>query len=312
MQAVLITDYVHQILPETLKQKGFQVQYDTCMDNDKLYHVIDQYTGIVINSKILMDQKMLDKAVNLKWIARLGSGMEIIDLKICHEREIFVCNAPEGNSHAVAEHELGMLLALSNHLIRADGQVREFNWQREQNRGSELRGKTLGIIGLGHTGCAFAEKCIGLGMEIIGYDKYRVDYPASMNHVERVSLKELKDRSEIISFHIPLTPETHFMVDRAFIASCRDNVIISNTSRGNIIRTIDLVEALYSGKVKGSCLDVFENEKPESYNDEEKEMYHKLYQLEQVVLSPHVAGWTHESLELIALTILKKIEKNMN
>jgi D-3-phosphoglycerate dehydrogenase len=293
-------------------QKGFHVQYDTSMDNDKLYQVIDHYTGIVINSKILMDQKMLDKAVNLKWIARLGSGMEIIDLNICQERGIFVCNAPEGNSHAVAEHELGMLLALSNHLIRADRQVREFNWQREQNRGSELRGKTLGIIGLGHTGCAFAEKCIGLGMNIIGYDKYRVDYPDSMNHIEKVSLKELKDRSDIISFHIPLTTETCYLVDNLFIAACRDNVIISNTSRGKIVKTTDLLEALYSGKVRGACLDVFENEKPETYSAEEREMYQKLYQLEQVVLSPHVAGWTHESLELIALTILKKIEKNMN
>ncbi len=295
-------------MPETLRQRGFHVEYDTTMDNDKLYQIIDNYVGIVINSKILMDKKMLDKAVNLKWIARLGSGMEIIDTNICNDRGIFVCNAPEGNCHAVAEHELGMLLALSNHLIRADRQVREFNWQREQNRGFELRGKTLGIIGLGHTGCAFAEKCIGLGMEIIGYDKYRIEFPSSINHVDRVLLKELTDRSDIISLHIPLTSETVYMVDKSFISSCKDNVIISNTSRGKIVRTIDLLEALNSGKVSGSCLDVFENEKPETYNDEEKEIYQKLYQLEQVVLTPHVAGWTHESLELIALTILKKIE----
>lgn len=287
------------------------MDFDTSVDNEKLTHIIADYSGIVINSKILMDKKMLDKAVNLQWIARLGSGMEIIDLNVCAERGIFVCNAPEGNCHAVAEHELGMLLSLSNHIIRADRQVREFNWQREQNRGFELRGKTLGIIGLGHTGCAFAEKCIGLGMNIMGYDKYRVDYPDSMNHVEKVSLKELKDRSDIISFHIPLTTETRYLVDSVFIDACRDHVIISNTSRGKIVKTTDLLEALYSGKVRGACLDVFENEKPETYSAEEREMYQKLYQLEQVVLSPHVAGWTHESLELIALTILRKLEKFM-
>lgn len=304
---VLITDYVHPVLPSTLQKHGFEVVYDETMNNDKLLYCIHEFTGLVINSKMTIDKPKIDLATQLKWVARLGSGLEIIDVPYCNQKNIRVVNSPEGNCHAVAEHEIGMLLALCNNLLKADREVRNFVWDREGNRGIELRGKTLGIIGLGHTGSALAEKMSSWGLSVIYYDKYKERIPASLRFVKKVGLEELQRRSDIISLHVPLTDETKQWIDKFFLQKCKDGVIISNTSRGQVCHTRDLIEALQSGKVYGACLDVFENEKPGTFTESEKEMYRLLYSMQNVVLSPHIAGWTKESLYYISAFILQKL-----
>jgi D-3-phosphoglycerate dehydrogenase / 2-oxoglutarate reductase len=306
---ILITDKVHPLLIDGLQSENCSVTYDTTIDNEQLDDVIHQYDGIIINSKIIMDEARIDKGRNLQFIGRLGSGLEIIDVKYAKWKKIAVYNSPEGNRNAVAEHEIGMLLALMNNIVRADREVRKFQWAREKNRGTELKGKTLGIIGLGHTGSSFAEKLSSWGLKVVSYDKYRKRYPASLRFVGKVDLKALKEMSDIISLHLPLTEETRYLVDDDFISDCKNGVIISNTSRGQIVRTSSLIHALQTGKVGGACLDVFENEKPETFTELEIAMYSTLYDMENVVLTPHIAGWTKESLSGIAEVLLNKILK---
>jgi len=307
VQKILITDKVHPILIEGLTDAGFLIDYDTTVDNVTLDTIIDQYVGIIINSRILMNRSRIDKGKNLKFIGRLGSGLEIIDISYAKDKKIAVLNSPEGNCNAVAEHEIGMILSLINNLNIADAEVRKNIWQREKNRGFELRGKTVGIIGLGHTGSAFAEKLSSWRLNVISYDKYKKRYPKHLRFVERTTLEEVLERSDVISLHLPMTEETRYLVDSIFLNRCKDGVILSNTSRGKIVVTEDLINALQSGKVLGACLDVFENEKPETYSVEEKEMYRGLFLMQNVVVSPHIAGWTRESLKEIAEVLLNKI-----
>ncbi len=309
---VLITDKVHSLLVEGLVKTGYSVHYDTNIDNQALERIIQDYEGLIINSKIQMNPQRIDLAKKLKFIGRLGSGLEIIDVQYAKAKNISVLNSPEGNCHAVAEHEIGMLLCLANNLNRADAEVRQNIWEREKNRGFELRGKTIGIIGLGHTGTAFAEKLSSWRLNVISYDKYKKRYPKSVRYVDKTTLEDVLERSDVISLHLPMTEETKFLVNSELINKCKDGVIISNTSRGKIVVTEDLISALKSGKVKGACLDVFENEKPESYSKTEIEMYRRLHQLPNVVLSPHIAGWTKESLIEIAQVLLNKIIESQN
>lgn len=304
---VLITDKVHPLLINGLKAAGFEVNYDTSVDNQVLDQIIDQYDGLVINSKIFMNKERIDKGNKLLFIGRLGSGLEIIDVNYAKRKSIKVFNSPEGNSNAVAEHEMAMLLCLLNNIVIADREVRNFSWQREANRGTELRGKTIGIIGMGHTGVSFAEKLSPWRLNVICYDKYRKRFPSTLRFVNKTDLNTVLAESDIISLHLPLTEETRFLVDEKFLSQCKDKVIISNTSRGQIVDTKALIQGLETGKILGACLDVFENEKPETFSTEEAEMYNQLYQMKQVILTPHIAGWTHESLELIAKVLLDKI-----
>lgn len=304
---ILITDKVHDILISKLKSKHCEVIYDTSVDNDRLEEIIGDYDGVIINSKIIMNKTRIDKGTLLKFIGRLGSGLEIIDVPYAESRGIKVYNSPEGNRNAVAEHEMGMLLALTNNLLRADREVRNFQWNREKNRGMEIRGKTIGIIGLGHTGGSFAEKLYNWGTRVISYDKYKTEYPPSIDFVEKVDLNTVITQSDIISLHLPLTLETTHFVDESFLNKCKNGVIISNTSRGKVVDTKALLTHLQSGHVGGACLDVFENEKPETFDSGEIEVYSALYKLDNVILTPHIAGWTHESLELIATILFEKI-----
>ena len=307
LKKVLITDKVHPYMIEAFQSCGWQVDYDTSVDNAMLERIIHQFDGIIINSKIIMDRQKMDKAIQLKFIGRVGSGMEIIDIKYAKKHGIAVYNAPEGNSNAVAEHELGMILSLLNRICVSNREIRNFDWKREQNRGRELSGKTVGIIGLGHTGAAFAEKLSSWRLRVISYDKYRKRYPSSLRFVEKTDLQTVMTQSDIISLHLPLTEETKYLVNAQFLEQCKDGVIISNTSRGKVVETLSLIKALQNGKVSGICLDVFENEKPETFTKTEKEMYSALYQMKNVILTPHIAGWTHESLLRIAEVLFEKI-----
>lgn len=308
MAKALITDYVHPSLIIGLEERGYAIDYDSSITMDTLPSIIHAYELVVINSKIKMFKDIIDKAPLLKYICRLGSGMEIIDLEYADQKNIHVINTPTGNNNAVAEHAMGMLLALSNNLMRSDRQVKQMIWEREENRGWELKGKTIGIIGFGHTGSQFAKKLSSWELNIISYDKYRENYGPDWDFVSRVALEDILKESDVISLHLPLTEETRNLVNWKFINSCKDKVIILNTSRGKVIKTLDLVEALEQGKVGGACLDVFENEKPHTFSLSETNTYTRLYSMENVVLSPHIAGWTIESLEKIAHVTLTKLD----
>lgn len=309
MKSVLITDDCHPALTEGLIQLGYACAYRPDITPEETLRAIPDYEGLIINSKILVDRDFLDRAGKLRFVGRLGSGMEIVDRQAAAERGIIVVSSPEGNRNAVAEQALGMLLALSNNLLRADRQVRQQVWQREANRGWELRGKTLGIIGFGHTGSQFARKLGGMEMQVLAYDKYKpAGYASDFSWVRECSQEDIQATADIVSLHLPLTGETRHLVNEGFIAGCRQGFILINTSRGACIRTEAVVAGLESGKIGGACLDVFENEKPQTFSAAEHALYERLYALDNVVLTPHVAGWTQESKRLLAEIVLEKIK----
>ena len=307
----LVTDYVHPVLIAGLQARGYTVEYDRKVTLAEVHERIGHYEGIIINSKIIMDAELIDKAVNLKWIGRLGSGMEIIDRRYASSKGIATMNTPEGNRNAVAEHAVGMLLALANNMVRSDAEVRKLEWNREKNRGWELKGKTLGIIGLGNTGRKLAEKMSSWELDIISYDKYKPETAAELPFVQRVDLADILLRADVISLHIPLTTETRHLVNRDFLQKCKKDAVLINTSRGPIVDMPALVAALEDGHLKGACLDVFENEKPNTYSKAEANTYKRLYACDNVILSPHVAGWTHASLLRIAEVMLKKLDSTV-
>jgi len=308
LKKALITDRVHPRLIEGLEDLGYHVDYEPNITLKEVHERIGPYAGIVINSKVKMYKELIDKSDNLKWIGRLGSGLEIIDIPYAESKGIAVMNSPEGNRNAVAEHCLGMLLALCNNMLKGDREVRDFNWNREANRGIELEGKTLGIIGYGQMGSAFVSKVSSWALDIIVYDKYKQLSFEDHRNITAVSEDEVWTQADIISIHLPYNDETHHLINKANIDRCKSGVIIINSSRGAIMNTLDLVQSLESGKVGGACLDVFENEKPNTYTEQERHLYSRLYAMEHVVLSPHVAGWTKESLFKIADTIVSKVD----
>jgi D-3-phosphoglycerate dehydrogenase len=311
MQAkkILISDTVHPVLIDGLIKKGFLVDYYPDIKPDETKKILAAYSGIIINTKTKMNRAMLESGSKLEFIGRLGSGLDIIDLAFAKEQDISVFSAPEGNRNAVAEHALGMLLSLLNNLNRADKEVRQKEWNREENRGRELAGLVVGIIGYGHTGSCFAEKLSGMRVKVLAYDKYKEHFADNIRYVEECSLEELKKDADVISFHLPLTGETEHFVNREFISTCKDGIIIMNTSRGKIIETTVLIEEIHSGKVAGACLDVFENEKPQTFTKNEQKIYDDLYKLDNVILSPHIAGWTFESIRRIAEVLLSRINE---
>ncbi len=306
---VLITDSVHDDLIQGLNNRHWEVDYQPEIDLKTTRDKIAQYQGLVINSKILVDETFIEAATQLKWIGRLGSGMEIIDVKAAARKGICVVNTPEANCNAVAEHALGMLLSLFRNLNRADQELKNWIWEREKNRGIELSGKTVGIIGYGHTGQRFEEILQGFQVKILVYDKYKQLSNRQGRYRVVSNVNEIKELADVISLHLPLTEETRFLVNMDFIQSCLNEIYIINTSRGDIVKTKDLITAMHSGKVKGACLDVFENERPERYSMDEKAMYGELNSMENVVLSPHIAGWTFESKQKIAKTLLNKLDR---
>ena len=307
---VLITDNVHPLLIENLEKSGYNVAYLPQIEWNEVYDIIEDFCAIVINTKTVMNKKMLDKAKNLKLIVRLGSGLDIIDLEYAHKKNIIVERTPEGNRNAVAEHALGLLLAMLNNIVPGNIEVRNFQWNREKNRGIEIEGKTIGIIGFGNTGTSFAEKLKCFNLNILVYDKYKQRFQEQFRYVRETGMNRLFEECDIVSFHIPLTKETKYLVDKSFINKFRKDIYLINTSRGKIINTKDLVNELESGKVKGAALDVLENEKPWTYNEEEEILYNKLFSMENVIVTPHIAGWTVESREKIAKYSYEKIIKN--
>lgn len=305
---VVFLDTVHSILEERLISAGFTCIDATSVSRENCYPIIADADGLVIRSRFPMDVEFLSHAPKLKFIARSGAGMENIDEAYAENRTIKLYNAPEGNRNAVGEHALGMLLALFNKLHTADRDIRNGKWEREHNRGVELDGKTVGLIGFGNNGQAFAKKLRGFDVDVIAYDKYKQGFGSA--DVEEVDMNALFQRADVLSFHIPQTDETRFMADKAFFESFQKSIYVINLSRGQIIRTSALVEAMKSTKVLGAALDVLEYEKTsfESFFEHDLSPDFKyLLNAENVILSPHVGGWTKESYIKLSDVLADKI-----
>lgn len=309
---VLHLDINHPLIIEQLQDLGFVNEEDYTSSKEEVVAKIANYDGIIIRSRFKLDKDFLSAAKNLKFIGRLGAGLENIDVEFAVAQGIQLFSAPEGNRNAVGEHALGMLLSLFNKLNKADHEVRNGKWLREENRGVELEGKTVGIIGYGNMGKSFAKKLQGFDVEVLCYD---IQENVGDQFAKQVSLEEFKNRVEVLSLHTPLTPLTQNMVDREFINSFKNNFWFINTGRGQSVITTDLVEALKSGKILGAGLDVLEYEKTSFENlfsskDAMPDAFQYLIKAENVLLSPHVAGWTVESKRKLAQVIVDKIKAN--
>lgn len=302
---ILQLDKNHPLISEQLTAKGFLVEEDHSSTYDEVLEKIIDYQGIIIRSRIPLDENFLTKASHLKFIARVGAGMENIDIETAENLGIKLINSPEGNRDSVAEHVVGMLLILMNRLFIASNEVKNGIWKREENRGDELLGKTFGIIGYGNMGKATAKRLSGFGVEVIFHD---ILPNLSDEYATQVSLEALQKRADILSLHIPLTDETHYLIDEEFISKMEKNFYFVNTARGKNLKTKALVQAIESGKVLGACLDVLEYEKS-SFENLETENHDLKYLLdsEKVIVTPHIAGWTHQSKEKLAQIIVDKI-----
>ena len=302
---ILLLDSNHPLITEQLLAKGFILEEDFTSSYDEVLQKINQYDGIIIRSRIPLDKNFLENAQNLKFIARVGAGMENIDLETAKNLGISLINSPEGNRDAVAEHVVAMLLILMNRLFIASEEVKNGVWKREENRGDELLGKTFGIIGYGNMGKATAKRLSGFGVEVIFYD---ILPNLEDEFAKQVSLEELQERADILSLHIPLDASTEYLVDENFISKMKKNFYLVNTARGKNVKTSALVDALKSGKVKAAALDVLEYEKSSFENlDTNNEDLQFLLESNQVIVTPHIAGWTHQSKEKLAQFIVDKI-----
>ena len=309
---ILVIHQVHAILEELLLSKGHKVDSIMDLSREQILNLLPQYDGLVVRSALKVDKEVIDAGSKLKFIARLGAGMEGIDSEYAATRNIILHNAPEGNRSAVGEQSVGMLLSLFNNLNKADAQVRQGIWQREANRGEEIQGKTIAIIGYGNMGSAFAEKISGFGARVIAYDKYKNGF--ANKFVEEVDLQTIFNETDVVSLHTPLQHDTKHMVNAEFLNSFRKKITLINTSRGPVVNTPDLVAALKNGKLKGVCLDVIEYEGMSFEavaNADDKVVFDYLKQAENVILSPHIAGWTHQSNERMARVLAEKILKEV-
>lgn len=302
---ILLLDKNHPLIDRQLLEKGFILEEDFTSSYDEVCGKIENYDGIIIRSRIPMNKNLLQKAKNLKFIARVGAGMENIDLEEAKRLNIGLINSPEGNRDSVAEHVLGMLLLLMNRLFIASNEVKNGIWLREENRGDELLGKTFGIIGYGNMGKAVAKRLSGFGCKVIFHD---ILPNLGDEYGTQVSLVELQKQADILSLHIPLTKETHYLIDESFISKMEKDFYFVNTARGKNVKTKDLVSALKSGKVKAAALDVLEYEKTSFENlDVENDDLRYLLNSENVIVTPHIAGWTVQSKEKLAQFIVDKI-----
>ena len=302
---ILLLDKNHPLITDQLSEKGFVLEEDFSSSYEQVLEKIHLYEGVIIRSRIPLDAHFLEKAKNLKFIARVGAGMENIDISKAQELGIKLINSPEGNKDAVAEHVIGTLLVLMNRLFISSNEVKKGIWLREENRGEEILGKTFGIIGYGNMGKAVAKRLSGFGCKTIFYD---IKPNLSDEFATQVSLQELQENADILSLHTPLTEDTLYMIDEEFISKMKKNFYFINTARGKNLKTSALVNALKSGKIKGACLDVLEYEKTSFENLEMKnEDLEYLLNSEKAIITPHIAGWTHESKIKLAQVIVDKI-----
>lgn len=302
---ILIVDELHPVFKESAAALGYEVHDRPLITRAETLAVIAGYEGIAVRTKFLIDKELMEAAPNLKFIARAGAGLDNIDEAFAKEKEIALLNAPEGNMDAVGEHAIGMLLALMNNFRNADLEVRNGIWDREGNRGYELKGKTVGIIGYGFMGRSFAQKLSGFGVQVIAYDKYKTGF--SDDYAREVSMEEIVKQSDVLSLHIPLTAETRQMVNEEYLYHFRKPIFFINTARGEVVNTQAVLTAIEQGKILGAGLDVLQVEKFPALGNQE--WYTTLKSSGRVLLSPHVGGWTFDSYRKISEVLAGKLGK---
>ncbi len=303
---VLIADEMHPSIMPLLAQLHFEVDYQPHIQRAELIAILPQYNGLIIRSKTNIDPEALASVEQLQFIARAGAGLDLIDIAAATAKGIRIFAANEGNRDAVAEHVLGMILCLFNKINTADREVRQKIWKREANRGIELMGMTVGLIGYGNMGQAVAKRLSGFGVKVLAYDKYKTNF--SDAYAQESSMETIAQEADVLSLHIPLTSETKLMVNEAYFAQFKKNIFFINTARGEIASVEAIVKGLQQGKLRGACLDVLENEKMQKLTPAQIVAYDALFEMPNVLLTPHVAGWTFESYEKINQVLVEKIK----
>ena len=307
MYKCLIVDELHENIHPLLKNIGVEVSYCPQYQRNEIIEHLRGMDGLIIRSKTTVDEELLQYADKLKFVARAGAGIDNLDQYYLESKNINILNAPEGNRDAVAEHVIGLILNLSNNISRSNQEVKKGRWNRESNRGFELNSKTIGLIGYGNMGKALASKLSVFDCNIIAYDKYKTGFADT--HCKEVSLQQLFQETDILSLHTPLTNETNGMVNKNFFECFRKNIIFINTARGEISPLSDLVQCLQSGKISAAGLDVLESEKLNKLTKAQKECFDILSSNNNVILTPHVAGWSAESYKKINEVLVNKIKK---